>query len=53
MQVSSTTYSSYLGSTSSATSSSASAIKVLEKQRNELQADIQEAYLSDEMAEAM
>ncbi|MCO0597653.1 hypothetical protein NGI46_09245 [Peribacillus butanolivorans] len=26
---------------------------MLEKQRNELQADIQEAYLSDEMAEAM
>ncbi|MFD4816604.1 hypothetical protein [Peribacillus butanolivorans] len=53
MQVSSTTNSSYPGSTSSATGSLASANKVLEKQRNELQADIQEAYLSDEMAGAM
>ncbi|MGE7763979.1 hypothetical protein [Peribacillus sp. NPDC096540] len=31
----------------------ASAIKLLEKQRSELQADIQEAYQSDDAAEAM
>lgn len=51
MQISSST-NNYAITTSGTSSSSQSAIKDLEKQKTELQADIQEAYQSDDTAEA-
>ena len=51
MQISSST-NNYAITTSGTPSSSQSAIKDLEKQKTELQADIQEAYQSDDTAEA-